>query len=220
MIKKNDIIEINYTGKLAEDKQVFDTTKEKVAKDNKLYSEEVKGQFKPLILCVGQNQVLPGLDNSLVGKKKGDKYTVNISQDDGFGKKDPKLIELVPMSKFREQKINPMVGMHVNIDDSQGIVRSVSGGRVIIDFNHPFSGRDLIYDIEVLKVFEDNKEKLALLVKSLFGVESEITVDGKKASIKLKLPANVPKETINDQIKATMVNKLKELSDLEINITI
>ena len=220
MIKKNDIIEINYTGKLAEDKQVFDTTKEKVAKDNKLYSEEVKGQFKPLILCVGQNQVLPGLDNSLVGKKKGDKYTVNISQDDGFGKKDPKLIELVPMSKFREQKINPMVGMHVNIDDSQGIVRSVSGGRVIIDFNHPFSGRDLIYDIEVLKVFEDNKEKLALLVKSLFGVESEITVDGKKASIKLKLPVNVPKETINDQIKATMVNKLKELSDLEINITI
>ena len=131
MIKKNDVIEINYTAKLAEDNQIFDTTEEQVAKDNNLYSEEVKGQFKPLILCVGQGQVIQGLDNSFIGKKSGDNFSIDITSEQGFGKKDPKLIQLVSMSKFKKEKIRPMVGMQVNIDDSQGIIRSVSGGRVV-----------------------------------------------------------------------------------------
>jgi FKBP-type peptidyl-prolyl cis-trans isomerase 2 len=220
MIKKNDVIEINYTAKLAEDNQIFDTTEEQVAKDNNLYSEEVKGQFKPLILCVGQGQVIQGLDNSFIGKKSGDNFSIDITSEQGFGKKDPKLIQLVSMSKFKKEKIRPMVGMQVNIDDSQGIIRSVSGGRVVIDFNHPFSGRDLSYNVKIIKTFEENKEKLTLLVKSMFGIESEVKIEGKKADITLKLPANVPKESINDQIKATMAEKLKEITDLDVKIII
>lgn len=218
MIKKNDIIEIDYTGKLAEDNQIFDTTEEQVAKDNELYSDNVKDQFKPLILCVGQGQVIPGLDQAFIDKKVGGKFTINITPEQGFGKKDAKLIQLVPLSQFKKQKINPMVGMHVNIDDAPGIIRSVSGGRIIIDFNHPFSGRDLIYDVKILKVFDDNKEKLTLLVKTLFGLESEVKIEDKKADITLKLPANIKKETISDQIKSTMAEKLKEISSLDINI--
>ena len=222
MIKKNDLIEIKYTGKFAEDDKIFDTTSKDIAKSNDLYSEKNDAQFKPLIVCVGQGQVIKGLDESFIDKKAGDKYNIEVPIENAFGKKDAKLIQLIPTSKFHKQQIRPMAGLQVNIDNSFGIIRSVSGGRVIVDFNHPFAGKDLKYEVEIKKIFEKVEEKLPLLTKTLFGIDSETKFDKDKneAELTLKMPKEIGAAALNDDIKKVITEKLKEISGVEIKIKV
>ncbi len=220
MIKNNDFIEIDYTGKFADDKEVFDTTKEDVAKANDLYDPDSKAKFKSMIVCVGQGQVIQGLDTALVDKKVSDEFTVEIKPEEGFGKKDAKLIQLVSANEFKKQNVQPMVGLSVNIDDSMGIIRSVSGGRVIIDFNHPFASKDLIYEVKILRKIEDKTEQIKIITKSFFNIESEVKIDNNKAEVKLKIPANIPKESFNDEIKKVISDKIKEIVGIEAKISL
>ena len=145
-IKKHDFVEIEYTGKLKEDNIIFDTTDEKTAKENNLHSNT---DYGPVIICVGEEQILKGLDKNIEGKEIGKEYNVDIKPEDAFGSKNAKLIQLIPTSKFKQQKIQPMPGMQLNIDGVVGTVKTVSGGRTLVDFNHPLAGKELLYKIPV-----------------------------------------------------------------------
>ena len=134
VINKHDFLELEYSGKIKDTDDVFDTTVEKVAKDNNIFNSNIK--YGPVIICVGEHQVITGLDEELIGKDLG-KYTINIPMEKAFGKKDGKLLKLIPLRKFKKEKIQPMPGLQVQVDESTGIVKTVSGGRVIVDFNHP-----------------------------------------------------------------------------------
>jgi len=220
MIKNNDFIEIEYTGRFTDSNEIFDTTDIKIAKENDLFEEGSEAKFAPLILCVGQGQVVKGLDKALVGKKLNEEFKVEVTAEEGFGKKDAKLMSLVSANEFKKQKVHPVVGMAVNIDDSMGIIRSVSGGRVVVDFNHPFSSKDLIYEVKILKIIDDRVEKIKLVTKNFFNIESEVEIKENKAEVKFKLPANVPKESLNDEIKKVFADKIKEIVGIESNINL
>ncbi len=220
MIKNNDFIEIEYTGRFTDSNEIFDTTDIKIAKENDLFEEGSEAKFAPLILCVGQGQVVKGLDKALVDKKLNEEFKVEVTAEEGFGKKDAKLMSLVSANEFKKQKVHPVVGMAVNIDDSMGIIRSVSGGRVVVDFNHPFSSKDLIYEVKILKIIDDRVEKIKLVTKNFFNIESEVEIKENKAEVKFKLPANVPKESLNDEIKKVFADKIKEIVGIESNINL
>jgi len=220
MIKNNDFIEIEYTGKFTDGKEIFDTTKEDVAKANGLFNPESKIEFKPMTICVGQGQVIKGLDSALVGKKVNDEFTVEVTADQGFGKKDSKLIQLISTNEFKKQNIRPMVGLSVNVDNSMGIIRSVSGGRVIVDFNHPFASKDLTYEVKILRKIEDKVKQIEMTTKSLFNLDSEVKIIENKAEIKFKLPENIPKESFNEEIKKVISEKIKEIVGIEAKITL
>ena len=125
-IKKEDFVEIEYTGQLKDEEFIFDTTDEKAAKDNEIYNEE--HQYGPIKIMIGGNQVLPGLDRFMVGKEVGE-YKVTLSPEEGFGKKNAQLLKLLPKNIFTKQQINPMPGLPVNIDGMNGVIKTVSGGR-------------------------------------------------------------------------------------------
>lgn len=155
-----DFIELDYSGKLRDDGTLFDTTIESVAKEAGL---NPKAEYKPTIICLGHGQLLRGLDTFLEGKEPG-KHTVKLSPEEAFGKKDPKLLKLIPLKKFKEAKIEPYPGLDVNIDNHYGVVRSVSGGRVTVDFNHPLAGKELTYELEVKRKVEAPEEQVAALL--------------------------------------------------------
>lgn len=161
-MKKHDFIEIEYTGYL-EDNTVFDTTYEDVAKKNNLQNKNTK--FGPAVICIGENHILPGIEKEIIGKQPG-KFEVSLEPEDAFGKKSSKMLKLMPMKLFKKENVQPMVGLEVNIDDAYGIVRSVSGGRVIVDFNHPLSGRKVRYDLKVNKLVADSLEKCKAIFKN------------------------------------------------------
>src|SRR3989338_8473942 len=120
IVSKKDFVEVEYTGKLNEECITFDTTDEKIAKEHNLSSHN---NYGPVIICIGEQQILKGIDKHLEGKEAGKEYDVGIKPEDGFGNKNAKLIQLIPTNKFRQQKIQPIPGMQVNIDGIVGTVK-------------------------------------------------------------------------------------------------
>jgi FKBP-type peptidyl-prolyl cis-trans isomerase 2 len=193
-IKKHDFVEIEYTGRETDSKDIFDTTDEKTAKDTKIYQEN--SEYKPLIICIGEGNILQGLDDFIEGKDLG-KYTVELDAEHGFGKKNAKLIQMIPAKRFKEQKIQPVHGLRLNIDNRIGTIRSVNGGRIIVDFNHPLAGRDVTYDINIKRIVTDKKECISSIFNALLGLpDLNITVEGDKAIV--DLPAELPEQITNE----------------------
>jgi len=201
-IKTKDFIEIEYTGKL-EGGTVFDTTDGKVAKENEIYNEGMN--YGPVIMCVGEKQILAGLDNALEGKEADKEYTIHLKAEQAFGKKNVKLIQLIQTSKFLKQKIQPVPGLQINIDGVMGLVKTVSGGRTLVDFNHPLSGKDLIYVIKIKRVIQDDKEKLEGYLKLRLGVKDiSVRIENGEATAQVK-------NEIASEDKEAIMGKVKEL---------
>lgn len=208
-IKKHDFIEIEYTGKIKDTDQIFDLTSEKLAKEKKLFNPNI--EYGSKIICVGEKFIVPGLDKRLIGKELK-KYTIEIPKEEAFGKKDPKLIRLVSTAKFKNQKIRPFPGLQLNIDGIIGTIRTVSGGRTTIDFNHPLAGRDLIYEIKINKIIKDTKTQLNSIVKLFFRKE-KTELKENTAIIKADIPEKLQK-IIQDKIKK-LIPKIKKVNFLK-----
>ncbi|MFT4326815.1 MAG: FKBP-type peptidyl-prolyl cis-trans isomerase [Candidatus Woesearchaeota archaeon] len=156
-MKEGDFVELQYTGNV--DGFVFDTTDKDVAKKNGL-----PDTVKPVIICVGKGALLEGIERSVVGKTVGEPYSVTLEPKDAFGMKDAKNIQLVPTAKFKKEGLNPYPGMQVEIDGRLVVVKRVSGGRTLVDFNHPLAGKTVVYDITILRSVTDPSEKLSALI--------------------------------------------------------
>ncbi len=196
-IKNGDFIELDYTGKLADDGTVFDTTMEDVAREAGL---DPKAQYRPAIICVGEGQLLRGLDEYLEGKALG-KHTIGIPPEKGFGKKDTKLLKLIPKQKFKDGKLEPRVGLEVNVDNHYGVVRSVSGGRITVDFNHPLAGRDLVYEVDVKGVVTDTAKQIEALLDAAGVHHHGVNLENEKHAV-VRMH-NVPPQPV-----AEMLNKM------------
>ena len=220
-IKKEDFIEIEYTGKTKEENMVFDTTDQKVAKENELPTENAN--FGPIIIRVGDNNVIQGLDLALEGKEIGKSYTVEIPPEKGFGKKDVKLIQLISTSKFLQQNIQPMPGLQVNMDGTLGVIKTVSGGRTLVDFNHPLASKELTYTVKINKLITDDKEKLTSFLKIQLN-QKDIEADIKEGSANITLKQEMPKEiteVLNKKITEIIpsIKKLNFITKKEVKET-
>ena len=170
--KLGDFIEIDYTGKLKEENIIFDVTNEGTAKQNNLYHEN--HVYKPIIICLGKKDMVKGLDNFLVDKEQNKEYELEVQPEDAFGKKHQELIKLLPASAFTKQNIQPYPGLQVNLNNLTAIVKTVSGGRTLVDFNHPLAGKTLIYKVKINRIITDTKEKLSSILEQVtkdFSVE-------------------------------------------------
>ncbi|MEK6950775.1 MAG: peptidylprolyl isomerase [Nanoarchaeota archaeon] len=156
-VHHHDFIEVEYTGKLT-DGTVFDTTSERVAKQHHLPAEN--RQFSSPIICVGEQQLLPGLDKELEGKEVGKSYTITLSPEQAFGKRDIKKMKIIPMSTFYEHKMEPHPGLQIDVDGEVGTVMRVSGGRVMVNFNHLLAGKEIIYEIRIQRKVTEPKEQI------------------------------------------------------------
>ncbi len=193
LAKKGDFVEVTFVGKEKESGKVFDTNDPAEAKRLKLNTEE--HHLHPLYACIGKQDVISGLDEAFDGKEVGKKYNIDVSFDKAFGKKDAKLYHLVSASKFKEQKIDPYPGMQVTSNNMSGIIKTVSGGRVMVDFNHPLASKDLSYEFTIKRVLHDDKEKLDATLHTFLGlheVKSEITEGN--ATVEMELPEPLAKE--------------------------
>lgn len=190
-VKKQDFVEMEYTGRTKEDNAIFDTTQADVAKKEGVYDKS--HDYSPVVICIGENNLLKAVEDQLVGKEAGREYIFEINTENGFGKKDARLLQMIPLNKFRQQNIQPVPGLQLNIDGIFGVVKTVSGGRCYVDFNHPLAGRDLVYNVKIKRIVEDSKEKLNSLLKLHLHIkDAEIEINEDAATIKPK--QEVPKE--------------------------
>ncbi|HLD87674.1 MAG TPA: FKBP-type peptidyl-prolyl cis-trans isomerase [Candidatus Nanoarchaeia archaeon] len=199
-IKKNDFIELEYTGSLKGENAIFDTTKEDVARAHNVLRQNQK--YGPLVVCVGEHFLLKGLDEFLVGKEIGVEYSVDLAADEAFGKKNAKLIQMIPLSKFSQSQVRPSPGLSINVDGNIGSVKTVSGGRVMVDFNHPLAGRDLSYQFKALSIVTDEKRQVDAYLKHL-GLD-ELKSKTENGTITLSMHSK-----INEAIEKEFEKKIK-----------
>jgi len=196
-IKKGDFVEIDFVGRVKDSGAIFDLTKRDVAEKEKIANKSA--DYSPRIVCVGNNDVVKGLDKYLEDKEIGKKYIVDLSAEDAFGKKNAKLIKMMPLSIFKKQKMNPFPGLQVNIDGMYGTIRTVSGGRVLVDFNHPLSGKEVNYEIEIKKIINDDGEKISGIINGLIGKDIKCEVKNGVANVEWDIPKEFQK-TISERI--------------------
>ena len=178
-LKEKDFIEIEFTGKLKEG-GVFDSNiKEDLQKLNP------KAEAKPFVFALGQDMFLKGVDEFLIGKEIG-KHVIELGPEKGFGKRDPKLIQMIPMKVFHGQQINPVPGYAFNFDGKVGKVLTVSGGRVIVDFNNPLAGKEIVYEINILRKVEDLNEKIKAFNEFIFRQDLKFAVEGKNLILEVE----------------------------------
>jgi len=115
---------------------------------------------------------------------------------------------MAPIRIFHEQKINPLPGYVFNFDGKIGKVVSVSGGRVLIDFNNPLSGKDVVYDVKILRKVDGLEEQIASMNGFLFRKNFEFKVENKKLTLKVDKGFKKFVELFKD--------KYKELFDLDL----
>ncbi len=190
-MQKGDFILINYTGKVKETNEVFDTTVEEVAKKEHLHKEgEI---YEPKLVVIGEGWVLKALDDALSGMELNKESTVEIPADKAFGQRDPEKIKRVPLRQLLSKEINPVIGARIEYQGKMASVRSIGAGRVLLDFNPPLAGRTLIYDVTVNKKLDSNEEKIGALIHRRVPVVEE---DKFKITLKAKnLAIDMPEDT-------------------------
>ncbi|CAH9054294.1 FKBP-type peptidyl-prolyl cis-trans isomerase SlyD [Pseudoalteromonas holothuriae] len=148
-IAKNTAVEFHYTLSEAEEQIETSTTDE------------------ALTYLHGNDSMLPGLENALEGKTSGDKFSVTLAPEDAYGEFKEGLIQRVPIKHLQGLGNNKVwkPGMPAIVESNQGRhqVTVVKVGRfnADCDLNHPFAGKTLTFDVEVISVREATAEELA-----------------------------------------------------------
>lgn len=212
-LKKGDFVELDYTGILKDGNLVFDTTIAELAKKEDIFNPKMA--YGPVRICIGQAQILSGLDAHLEGLEVGKESAITLQPEEAFGRKDGKLMKLVPTGIFKKQGINPVTGLQVNIDGAVGTIRTVTGGRTIVDFNHPFAGKEVIYKVSIRHMITDEREKVKSLCELALNQKPEaIDVSIKEGKATVSLKQEFPQQLLN-LIRERITQVLEFIKDVE-----
>ncbi|WP_297500884.1 peptidylprolyl isomerase [Thermococcus sp.] len=144
-----DMVLFNYIGRF-ENGEVFDTSYGDLAKKNGIYVEE--REYGPMWVTIGIGEVIPGLDEAMIGMEAGEKKIVTVPPEKAYGMPNPELVIKVPVEEFSKAGLEPQEGLYVMTDSGIAKIVAVEGDTVSLDFNHPLAGKTLIFEVEVLEV--------------------------------------------------------------------
>lgn len=111
---------------------------------------------QPLAFVIGDGTMMPGMEQTLLGLQQGEHRSIHLSPEQGFGYKDTGNIHDMPRDDFDPQMpLEPgmVIGFSLpNGEELPGMVTEVAEAFVRVDFNHPFSGHELNFEVEILSV--------------------------------------------------------------------
>lgn len=138
-VKTGDAIMLHYTG-LFKDGKVFDSSQEQ----------------NPIQVEVGAREIIKGLEKAVLGMQPGEKKTVTVKPEEGYGNYDEDFLIEIAEEKIPEN-ISPQVGMQLQLINKQGqaisvVVTEILDKSVRLDTNHPLAGKVLVFDIELVEI--------------------------------------------------------------------
>jgi len=138
-VKKGDVVRVHYTGTLTDGSQ-FDSS---VGRN-------------PLEFTVGAGQMIAGFDAGVLGMVVGEKKTLQIDPDNGYGQSNPEAIIEFPKTNVPEG-MELEVGMQLNLQNEYGqpvpvVIIELREDLVVMDANHSLAGKDLIFEVELVEI--------------------------------------------------------------------
>ena len=219
--QKGTLVLVDYTAKVKDTNEAFETTREADAKSSSIYDANIK--YQPRLIAVGESWVLKGLDDALLNANVGDKVTIEVPPEKGFGTRDPSKVRMIPLRKLGDDAEKVSVGDAIEIDDRTGIIRFIGSGRVQVDFNHRFAGKTITYDLNVIKSLDTDQDKIMGLLKRRFPLdESKLKFEIKGTQVDVTIPEEammmeglqIVKRSISNEI-FKFVNTLDKINFVE-----
>ena len=203
-MEEGDLILIDYVGKTS-DGEIFDISSEEKAKEEGVYTDRM--DYRPVPVLLGSGYVIEGLEEKLMEMEVGEsEENIDIPSEKAYGGRDSDQIQTYPENEFKKQDVNVRVGDQIRVGKRKGKIISKGSGRVRVDFNHPLSGKNLLYDVEVLEKIEEDEEKAEYIFDYRIGhgeikfEDGKIVVDHDIEGHDHKLPENV-KEEFREEVK-------------------
>ena len=205
-LKDGDFIKISYTGTTATGK-VFDTTSAEKAKEAGLPEEGRK--YAPVLVVLGKGHVVKGLDESLKNMSIDEQKSVELSPENAFGVRDPNLVRILPLAEFKKRDLEPFPGMILDLDGAKGIVKSVSGGRVMVDLNHILAGEKITYNVKIEEKLMETNPKIQAILDSFNLTTQNFKLEG--GILQVVFPPEVKKDVDFIVSKSNFVNSVLDL---------
>ncbi|WP_444994483.1 FKBP-type peptidyl-prolyl cis-trans isomerase [Aliikangiella sp. IMCC44359] len=146
-IEKNTVVQFSY--KLSDDKQTM-----LEESDNKV----------PMAYLHGHNNLLSGLEKAMDGRSAGERFSVTLAPDEAYGEIKPDAEQRIPVKHLQGAKKwkKGMIGV-VHTEQGRRQVTVIKAGKfmVTVDFNHPFAGKTLTFDVDIVDVREATTEEIA-----------------------------------------------------------
>ena len=155
-VEKGDFVVFNYIGKF-ENGEIFDTTYENIAKEAGIYMED--RTYGPLGANVGVGELIPGMDEALLGMEVGERKNITIPPEKGYGMPRDDLIINVPTSEFKKAGIEPIEGAYIMTDSGIAQITTIGEENITLDFNHPLAGKTLVFEVEVVDVKKETSDE-------------------------------------------------------------
>lgn len=116
----------------------------------------------PMAILVGKEQVIPGVEEAMMGHEAGDRFKVTVAPENGYGERKPGQEQRLPKKYFGNRKV--VAGEQVVLQTKFGpramTIIKVGMSVVDVDLNHPMAGKTLEFDIEIKEVREATAEEL------------------------------------------------------------
>ncbi len=119
---------------------------------------------EPLEFIIGKGQIIPGLENALVGMNEGESGDINVSAADAYGEVNAEAKQTLPVEQFEGVDLKEgmtLYGQGENGETVQVTVVSFDDKEVNVDFNHPLAGKDLMFSVKVLSVREATADEIS-----------------------------------------------------------
>ena len=171
VFKENDFILIEYSVRVKETGNLIDTSNEEIAKKENIYDPD--RVYGPTLIVIGKKWINPVVEEELKNMNVGEEKTIEVPPEKAFGHRDPDKVKVFRLSEFRKRGIDVRVGEVIDFGGVQGIVKSVGGGRVVVDFNHPLAGKTLVYTVKVVAKLENIVDKIRALATRHLSIKGE-----------------------------------------------
>lgn len=207
VLQKKDFVEFEFTGKIKDTGELFDSN---IAEELKKINPEAIA--KPFVIPLGEGLFMPAVEEFLIGKTETSaNYEISLTPEKAFGLRNSQFVQVIPLNVFHRQRVNPTPGSVFNFDGRLGKVLSVSGGRVITDFNHPLAGKEVVYKINLIKKVDDLNQKTKALIEFFLQKDLPFKIEGNNLKIETENQISKFLELFKD--------KFKDLLNLDLEIT-
>ena len=191
-IKQGDFIRISFALRVKETGQLIETTDEDLAMKENIHDE--KTNYGPRLMIVGNEEMfLKRLNEEIIGKDVGEKFKIDVPPEETFGTRDVSKIRLLGRKELVAKNIIPEVGRQIQWGNQTGVVLSVVGGRVRVDFNHPLVDKVIVYDVEILEKISGTKKKMEALIDfRMPGIDLKgFKINDEKIKVTIEIPEDI-----------------------------
>jgi peptidylprolyl isomerase len=210
-IQKNSFVLIDYVMRSKDTGELIDTTIEDIAKrENKWEADKI---YEPLLIIVGENRIIRGLEEHIENfAEAGKEYEIEIPPEKAYGVRDPSKVKILSIRELLRNNVVPEVGKTVEVGGQVGIVKAITGGRVLIDFNHPLAGKTFICRYKVVKILDDDTEKIKYLLHRRYRRipidRFKVFIDQNSNSVTIEIPKEILLDRDLQLVKAIVAEEI------------